>query len=493
MLIKKPGVITRRSLLKSTAAAGAALAAGTGGVSLFNVRSAYSQNLPNPADVLAKINVGNMVKKEYREQYKLGDNDELWDPKRDWIRTVDWEAVRKEHAGKTVRFAIGAADRESAQEQIEPFAQLSGIKIELVAIPDDSMYDKVVAEFLSGNASFDAIQFFSPWLGDFGAQDFLKPLDEYVAKWGLPFDDFYETYQRNYGHWADKGILGIPFDCDIQMVHIRPSVFKKIGIEADRVNSIATYDDMIRIAPELNKAEKGVSAIGMMCGRGFWATYTWQHIAAQYGLQLFNENWEPVFNGDAGVKGLETIVALSKHAVEGVAAADWPTNRAAWLGGQVACNISWQDSGTQATRADQSKIGDDVLTIYEPRVAGGVFAPPNIAGSTSCVTATSPEPEAAFLMLAYPDDGVDHGDERGQRQWRGPGLQVGPDQPEACRPSRSRPRSGPRNSTSPGARRACRRASRSTRKSASSSTRSWSARCSRRRPSTRPPSRSRRS
>ena len=209
------------------------------------------------------------------------------------------------------------------------------------------------------------------------------------------------TYQANYGHWADKGILGLPFDCDIQQVHIRPSIFKKIGIDADRVKSIPTYDDMIRIAPELNKVEKGVNAIGMMCGRGFWATYTWQHIAAQYGLQLFNDKWEPIFNSDAGVKGLETIVALSKHAIEGVAAADWPTNRAAWLGGQVACNISWQDSGTQATRADQSKIGDDVLTIYEPRVAGGTYAPPNIAGSTSCVAATSPEPEAAFLMLAY--------------------------------------------------------------------------------------------
>jgi multiple sugar transport system substrate-binding protein len=401
MLINKTGAMTRRSLLKSTAAAGAALAVGTGGVSLFNVRSAYSQNLPNPADVLARINVGTMVKKEYREQYKLGDNDELWDPKRDWIRTVDWEAVRKEHAGKTVRFAIGAADRESAQEQIEPFAQLSGIKIELVAIPDDSMYDKVVAEFLSGNASFDAIQFFSPWLGDFAAQGFLRPLDEYVSKWALPFDDFYETYQRNYGHWADKGILGIPFDCDIQQVHIRPSIFKKIGIDADRVKTIPSYEEMIRLAPELNKAEAGVNGIGMMCGRGFWATYTWQHISAQYGMMLFNENWEPIFNGDAGVKGLETIVALSKHAIEGIAAADWPTNRAAWLGGQIACNISWQDSGTQATRPDQSKIGDDVLTIYTPRVEGGNFAPPNIAGSTSCVTATSPEPEAAFLMLAY--------------------------------------------------------------------------------------------
>src|SRR5690242_21344578 len=54
--------------------------------------------------------------------------------------------------------------------------------------------------------------------------------------------------------------------------------------------------------------------------------------------------------------------ALSKHAIEGVAAADWPTNRAAWLGGQIACNISWQDSGTQATRPDQSKIRSEEHT-----------------------------------------------------------------------------------------------------------------------------------
>ena len=402
MLTKQSGVVTRRSLLKTTVAASASLALGTGSVPLFNVRRSFAAALPNPADVLAKINVGNYVNKAYREQFKLADNDELWDPKKDWIRTVDWEAVRKEHAGKTVRFAIGAADADSARDGLKPFQDLSGIMVELVPIPDDSMYDKVVAEFLSGNASFDALQFFSPWLGDFAAQGFVKPLDEFAAKWKLPLDDFYDTYRLNYGQWGDKGLMGIPFDCDLQQVHIRPSIFKKVlGKDVDRVTTIPSYAEMIKLAPELAKAEKGVSAIGMMCGRGFWATYTWQHIAAQHGLQMFNDKWEPAFNGDAGVKGLETILELSKNAIAGYAGADWPTNRAAWLGGQVACNISWQDSGNQATRPDQSKLGDDVLTIYEPRVEGGTFAPPNIAGSTSCVTATSPAPEAAFLMLAF--------------------------------------------------------------------------------------------
>ncbi len=151
MKSKTSGLVTRRSLLKSTAATGAALS--IGGVNMFNINSAFAA-MANPADVLKDISVGKMVKKEYREQYKLGDNDELWDSSKDWIRTADWEGIRKEHAGKTVRFAIGAADREFAADQVAPFEALSGIKIELVAIPDDSLYDKIVAEFLGGNAWF---------------------------------------------------------------------------------------------------------------------------------------------------------------------------------------------------------------------------------------------------------------------------------------------------------------------------------------------------
>jgi multiple sugar transport system substrate-binding protein len=124
---------------------------------------------------------------------------------------VDWEKVRQEQAGKTVRFAIGAADQESAAEGLKPFEQLSGIKVELVPIPDDSFYDKAVAEFISGNASFDALQFFSPWLGDFAAPGFLAPLDEFAAKWSLPLDDFHDTYRLNYGYFGGQ-LVGIPFD-----------------------------------------------------------------------------------------------------------------------------------------------------------------------------------------------------------------------------------------------------------------------------------------
>jgi multiple sugar transport system substrate-binding protein len=388
---------TRRSFLKSSA-----VVLGASGLSVANVSRGFAQQFEDPAAILARINVGNYVREDYRKQFALGDDELLWDPARDWIRTVDWEKVRGEFAGSTVRFAIGAADTESAADGLKPFEALSGIKVELVPIPDESLYDKVVTEFMSGNASFDALQFFSPWLGDFAAPGFLAKLDDYAAKWALPLDDFYDTYRLNYGFFGDQGLYGIPFDCDIQLVHLRRSIVEKVtGGPVDLANTVASYDDMVRLAGELGKVEPGVAGVGLMVARGFWSTYTWEHVAAQYGMDLFDQNFEPVFAAEPGIKALETILALMPNAVAGAAGAGWPENRAAWLGGQVAMNISWQDSGTQATRPDQSTLGDDAVTIYTPRVAGGRYAPPNIAGSTSCVTATARNPEAAFLMLAF--------------------------------------------------------------------------------------------
>ncbi len=395
-MFKKPAV-SRRDFLKTSAAAGVA-----GGVSASLGAPALAQNnLPDPADVLARISVPNYVREDYRQLYGMSDAP-LWDPNKDWIRTVDWEAVRAEQAGKSVRFLIGAADTDSAAEGLAPFEQLSGISVELVPVPDDSIYDKAITEFTAGAASFDAMQFFSPWLGDFAAPGFLAPLQGYAEKWGLPLDDFYDTYRLNYGYFGDQGLYGIPFDCDIQMVHLRKGFAEQVlGGPIDKWRSVPTYDELIRLSAELNNVEPGVAGVGMMVGRGFWATYTWEHIAAQCGMELFDEDWNPIFNSDAGVQAIEIMLALRDNAIEGAAGAGWPENRGAWLGGQLATNISWQDSGTQAMRPDQSNIVDDFVTIYEPRVAGGRFAPPNIAGSTSCVTATSENPEGAFLMLAF--------------------------------------------------------------------------------------------
>ena len=390
------GRFTRRTILRTSAALGVA-----GGFGRLAAPAFAQDSLPDPQTVLDDISVKKYVREDYQKLFNMS-GEPLWDPKTDWIRTVDWDAVRSEQSGKKVRFAIGAADAESAADGLKPFEKLSGLSVELVPIPDDSFYDKAVAEFISGNASFDALQFFSPWLGDFAAPGFLAPLDDYAAKWKLPLDDFYPTYLMNYGYIANAGLYGIPFDCDLQMIHLRKSLAEQVlGGPVDASKSVPSYDEFVRLTGELAKVKPGVAGVGLMGARGFWSTYTWEHIAAQHGLELFDDDFNPIINSDAGLKALEVFLALQKNAIEGVTGAGWGENRAAWLGGQLASSVSWQDSATQASRPDQSQIAGDFVTIFEPRVEGGRFAPPNIAGSTSCVAASSPNPEGAFLMLAF--------------------------------------------------------------------------------------------
>ena len=104
--------------------------------------------------------------------------------------------------------------------------------------------------------------------------------------------------------------------------------------------SVPTSDELIRIMGELNRIEPGGCGVGLMCAPGFWSKHTWKHVAAQADVMLFDESWEPIFNGDAGMKGMDCILAPPTHANDGHAGAGWPENRAAWLGGQVATSIS---------------------------------------------------------------------------------------------------------------------------------------------------------
>jgi multiple sugar transport system substrate-binding protein len=107
--------MSRRSFLRTGVALGA-----TAGVMGLKTPALAQSDLPDVQSVLDQITVENYVRADYRQLYNMS-NEPLWDPARDWIRGVDWEKVRTELAGTTVRFAIGAADQESAAEGLVPF------------------------------------------------------------------------------------------------------------------------------------------------------------------------------------------------------------------------------------------------------------------------------------------------------------------------------------------------------------------------------------
>lgn len=393
--------LTRRSFVKGSVA----LAGALGMAPFVASRRAYGASLPDPDKVLDTINLGNYVPHSYLKQYDMAPDAKLWDPDKDWIRKADWEHIRSKFSGETVRFAVGAADADSVRATLKPFQQLSGMNVEVIAIPDASFYDKAVTAFVSGSARFDALEYFSPWLGDFAAPGFLYDISEFVDKYKLLYHDFAETYWVNYALYSDKGMYGIPYDCDWKMFMVRNKTFKDvIGKPATLGDTVKTWDDVVDYAKRLNNPAKNLYGVGLMGGRGFWIAYTWMHIAAQYGLELVDSDWKPTINSEPGLKALEKMIELKKYAPPGIVNWGWPDDRSAWLGGQMAMNLAWQDQANQCTRPDQSRIWkDDPIALYEPRGTGSAarFAPPNLAGSTASIAAKARNPEATFVLLAF--------------------------------------------------------------------------------------------
>ena len=109
------GRLSRRSFMRSASVAGIAAAGSSWGGKLL-----AASHLPDPQSVLDEISISKYVRADYRDLYGMSDDKPIWDMSKDWIRTVDWEAVRSELAGTTVRFANGAADTESAAENSIP-------------------------------------------------------------------------------------------------------------------------------------------------------------------------------------------------------------------------------------------------------------------------------------------------------------------------------------------------------------------------------------
>jgi len=89
--------LSRRSFIKKSTALGVAGAAASISPPFISRGFALTRD---PQTILDEISVKNYVREDYQELYKMS-GDPIWDPAKDWIRTVDWEAVREAQAGKT--------------------------------------------------------------------------------------------------------------------------------------------------------------------------------------------------------------------------------------------------------------------------------------------------------------------------------------------------------------------------------------------------------
>jgi len=261
----------------------------------------------------------------------------------------------------------------------------TGGKVRLITAPWGELYPKMFSSFALGAKNYDIIIFPAAYLADFASNEFLAPLDSFIARdpkidWG----DILPVYREKISTYAGT-IYAVTMDGDSHMFYYRRDAIEnpehQAKFKAKYGYDLAppkTWVEVRDIAEFFNgwdwdgdgRKEYGVVE-GMRKGaQGFWtffsrsAAYTSIPGQAQ-GLFFDPETMKPLINDPGHVRALEDWIEMIEFGVPGMINMDNGEVRSVYAAGEAAMAIDWGDVGvvsdTDPGSTVKGKVGYSIL------------------------------------------------------------------------------------------------------------------------------------
>jgi multiple sugar transport system substrate-binding protein len=316
----------------------------------------------------------------------------------DWVKQMDWAAIREKFAGTEITVACEGTDIGAPQMFADHFEKLSGIKVKLIGIPPENLFEKLLIAFAARVATYDMIEYYSVNQPTFAP--FLEALEPYIEKYKYDWEDWLPLWQELCT--LDGKILALPYDCDAQFFLSRAKFLKEIGVDRNP----QTWDEVVEYCEKLqNILPEGVYPLGLMAGRNFFVLETFLNVAAPFGMDLLKPGtWEPAMNSEEGVKALDFLkMILEKYCAPGSTTWGYTEHLEAWNAGQFAMCIQYPNQ--ESYNPQMSRIADEERWhSIIPKGPGdkGRFAPEGTyTTSIWGILKNAVNKEAAFLFAAF--------------------------------------------------------------------------------------------
>jgi multiple sugar transport system substrate-binding protein len=293
--------------------------------------------------------------------------------------------------------------------------ELTGIDVKVVEVSTAEMFTKIMQDYKSGAAAYDALNVIPAWMPDLANAGALEVLDPYVDKYGYrdELQKIAPTYRDNQ-MMVDGKIYGFPDDGDVFLMYYRKDIFAdaavKDAFKAKTGKDLAvptTWAQFDETGPALTEILKDKNMYGAAFFRQPpYTMFMFQERFRNEGGKFFDVNMKATINSDVGVKVLSDMVAENKWMPPGVEQWGFVENLAAFLQGQTAMTISWPPYGRWAAGYGT----DEKVLDWVPKstIAGkvGYALPPGghpqlAAGFCLSVSSTSKNKEAAYLFIQW--------------------------------------------------------------------------------------------
>jgi multiple sugar transport system substrate-binding protein len=320
---------------------------------------------PTPQTVVETVVVEKEVEKEVVVTQEVEVEKEV-----EVVVTPTPEAKPYEGVEVNVLTFTGPQIAEPLQRRGPDFTELTGAKINVIVVPFNELYQKLLTDMATGTNSFDAFVFAPQWMVDYITPGYLEVLTDRIAtdpdlQWGdvAPFfRDFSASYQGD--------IYTIPLDGDFHMGYYRSDLID----EPPR-----TWEEYLEIAAEFHGQDlngDGDPDYGSCISKKRGAQAYWfitdfaapmiQSQGTSQGTFFDLETMEPLVNNEAFARALELYDATTQYGPPDELNLDVGDTRSLFTSGRCALSMDWGDIGTLAIDPETSIVQDMTGAMITP-------------------------------------------------------------------------------------------------------------------------------
>ena len=313
-----------------------------------------------------------------------------------------------EYAGQTVTAMFPAHPHYNAAMKVLPqFTEETGIKVEVDQLQYLKMRERQTLELTKRQGDYDLIGYVVFSKADYVFADQLENLARYfmspkLADPSYDAEDLIDGYVQNIGVAGGKkgylpgktgSLFGVPFGSETSVLAYRKDIFEKHGIKVPE-----TYDELLDATCKIPELESGMGGMASRAASGHQASHAFLLHLAQLGGRVFDDNWQPIINNEAGVKAANALKTIVDCGPEGSttfgpseAAASFKQGNAAMFMDSIAFAAGFEDP-------EQSKVAGKVGYALHPK---GVRRGSQTGGFGIGIPKNAKNKEAAFLLLQW--------------------------------------------------------------------------------------------
>ena len=246
------------------------------------------------------------------------------------------------------------------------FTAMTGISVSWGDLPFGSFQEQLYLESTNPNTEFDIVAFVDAW--GTNIYDFLHPLNDFVVDAGIDWDDYGPAYQSASTGNTDT-IYGLPFRGHPLLLHYRADVLEAVGMDPP-----ATWQDVSAIGQAISDSGMDIAPIAMYYGLNVdqnlfnWYSHLWGA-----GTDIFDENWEPIFNNEIGVAATDQYISYVRDGNSPDASVAWNEQEAntELVQGRAAMFVGWWWMASNMINSEVAEVADNASFAPAPGWEGG--------------------------------------------------------------------------------------------------------------------------